>query len=306
MEEKKDFQYKVIEDQVSVISQEELYREQAWYELQNAYATKKPLTGTLSGVEDEKDNGVVVLYYKEYRILIPYDEMELKLAVHESDTEKTLRTRRRIALRYMMGCEMDFLIMGIDKESRSIVASRKRAMAHKRHYYYFDNETGKAKIAPQDVVEARVIAVGEKVIRVEVFGVECAIPAKEICWDWLGDARERYNVGDRVKVLITEIKTDPEKETVFIKASLKKLIRNDSLERLTRCKVQSTYTGRITDIVNGIIRVDLDIGAKAIAYHCADRRFPGKNDRVTMVVHRLDRSKCVAVGIITKIVRQCI
>lgn len=193
MEEKKDFQYKVIEDQVSVISQEELYREQAWYELQNAYATKKPLTGTLSGVEDEKDNGVVVLYYKEYRILIPYDEMELKLAVHESDTEKTLRTRRRIALRYMMGCEMDFLIMGIDKESRSIVASRKRAMAHKRHYYYFDNETGKAKIAPQDVVEARVIAVGEKVIRVEVFGVECAIPAKEICWDWLGDARERYN-----------------------------------------------------------------------------------------------------------------
>ncbi|MBQ7102713.1 MAG: S1 RNA-binding domain-containing protein, partial [Anaerotignum sp.] len=161
-------------------------------------------------------------------------------------------------------------------------------------------------IAPQDVVEARVIAVGEKVIRVEVFGVECAIPAKEICWDWLGDARERYNVGDRVKVLITDIKTDPEKETVFIKASLKKLIRNDSLERLTRCKVQSTYTGRITDIVNGIIRVDLDIGAKAIAYHCADRRFPGKNDRVTMVVHRLDRSKCVAVGIITKIVRQCI
>ena len=57
-------------DQVSVISQEELYREQAWYELQNAYATKKPLTGTLSGVEDEKDNGVVVLYYKEYRIRI--------------------------------------------------------------------------------------------------------------------------------------------------------------------------------------------------------------------------------------------
>ena len=70
MEEKKDFQYKVIEDQVSVVSQEELYREQAWYELQNAYATKKTLTGTLSGVEDEKDNGVVVLYYKEYRIRI--------------------------------------------------------------------------------------------------------------------------------------------------------------------------------------------------------------------------------------------
>lgn len=42
------------------------------------------------------------------------------------------------------------------------------------------------------VVQARIIAVAEKVIRVEIFGVECSIMARDLAWDWVGDAHERF------------------------------------------------------------------------------------------------------------------
>ena len=35
------------------------------------------------------------------------------------------------------------------------------------------------------IVQARVIAVAEKVVRVEVFGVETSILARDLAWDWI-------------------------------------------------------------------------------------------------------------------------
>ena len=46
------------------------------------------------------------------------------------------------------------------------------------------------------------IAVAEKVVRLEVFGAECAVPARDIAWEWVGDAREKYHVGDRVMAVV--------------------------------------------------------------------------------------------------------
>ena len=38
--------------------------------------------------------------------------------------------------------------------------------------------------------------VAEKVVRMEIFGVECSILARDLSWDWLGDANERFHIGD--------------------------------------------------------------------------------------------------------------
>ena len=43
-----------------------------WHELQNAYRTKKILTGTLGGIEKlENDGTIAIVYYKDQRIVIP-------------------------------------------------------------------------------------------------------------------------------------------------------------------------------------------------------------------------------------------
>ena len=84
-------------------------------------------------------------------------------------------------------------LIALDDTARSVVASRRLAMLAKRGNFYFPNENGNAQITEGRVVQARRMT--EKVVRLEVFGAECAVPARDIAWEWVGDAREKYHVG---------------------------------------------------------------------------------------------------------------
>ena len=54
-----------------------------WHELQNAYRTKKILTGTLGGIEKlERDGTIAIVYYKDQRIVIPLSEMMINLKLN--------------------------------------------------------------------------------------------------------------------------------------------------------------------------------------------------------------------------------
>ena len=75
-------------------------------------------------------------------------------------------------------------------------------------------------------------------------------------------------------------------------------------EALKRCRVQSKYAGRVTDVHKGIVYVRLSNGVNAVAHSCYDRRTPGKKDDVSFVVTKLDEERSIAVGIITRIIRQ--
>ena len=55
-----------------------------WHEFQNAYRTKKVLTGTLGGIEKMDQGGMIaVIYYKEMRVVIPMAEMMINLIEDE-------------------------------------------------------------------------------------------------------------------------------------------------------------------------------------------------------------------------------
>ena len=99
--------------------------------------------------------------------------------------------RQNKILGNMLGCEIDFIIKGLDNASRSVVASRKDAMYKKRQIFYLPNANGNSRVCEDRIVQARVIAVAEKVVRVEIFGTECSILARDLSWDWMGDATER-------------------------------------------------------------------------------------------------------------------
>lgn len=276
--------------------------ERVWHELQNAYRSRRVLSAALSGIEETESGSVVVMYYKEHRIVIPVSEMHLNLSTDKDYGE--MKKRQIRILNAMIGCEIDFVVMGLDNEERSVVASRRLAMLAKCRKFYFPNEQGISQITAGRVVQARVIAVAEKVVRLEIFGAECAVPAKDIAWEWVGDAREKYHVGERVMAVVTSVELDEENTAVKITADMKSLTKNEVQQKLSRCKIQGRYSGRITDIHKGVIFVKLDIGVNAIAHSCNDYRLPGKNDDVSFVVNRLDQEKGVAVGLITRIIRQ--
>ena len=287
----------------------ETYNDRAdiiWHEIHNAYRTRKILTGQLGGVEQTENNKTIVIVdYKGYRVVIPLKEMMLRPNVSLSGqayTEFILEQQKMLGR--MIGAEIDFIVRGIDSNTRAVVASRKDAMMKKRQTFYMDVDTyGMHRIHEGRLVQARVIGVAEKAIRVEIFGVDCSINARDLAWYWIGDAREYYSIGDSVLVRILSVSRDSI-ETIRVKADVRSVTQDNSRENLKKCRVQSKYAGRVTDIHKGVVFIRLSNGVNAIAHSCYDYRTPGKKDDVSFVVTRLDQDRGVAVGIITRVIRR--
>ena len=276
-----------------------------WHEITNAYRTRRILTGMLGGIEKlEGGATITIVYYKNFRVVIPITEMMINLVEDEMHNYGELSLRQNKIVNTMLGCEIDFIIKGLDSKERSIVASRKDAMLKKRQIFFFDQDSsGSPKVYPDRVVQARVISVAEKVVRAEIFGVETSIPARDLSFDWLGDARERFHVGDHILVRIQEVKSE-DLEHISVRADVKSVEGDTSKANLALCKVQGKYAGTVEDIHNGTVFVRLQIGVNAIAHTCYDSRTVGKKDDVSFVVTHIDSERNVALGIITRIIRQ--
>ncbi|MDO4274325.1 MAG: RNA-binding protein [Eubacteriales bacterium] len=276
-----------------------------WHEIQNAYRTKKILTGMLGGIEKTETGSLIaIVYYKDFRAVIPVTEMMINLVQDEAHNYGELTLRQNKVLNNMLGCEIDFIVKGLDTPTRSIVASRRDAMLKKRQIFYLDQDaSGRPKIYEDRIVQARVIAVAEKVVRAEIFGVEVSILARDLSFDWLGDARECFHVGENILVRILEVQAE-DPEHISVRADVKSVEGNTSIENMKKCKVQGKYAGTIEDIHKGTVYVRLSIGVNAIAHSCYDPRTPGKKDNVSFVVTHIDEERNIAVGIITRIIKQ--
>ncbi len=288
------------------VETEESREDVIWHEIHNAYRTRRILTGQLGGIE-QTDNGktIAIVDYKGFRIVIPLKEMMINVGRSPSGQEYAeLMLRQNKILGNMLGAEIDFIVKGIDSKARSVVASRREAMLKKRQIFYLDTDAlGMYRVHEGRIVQARVIAVAEKVLRVEVFGVECSIMARDLAWDWIGDAHERFSVGDQVLVRVLSVRRDSLEE-IAVKADIKSVSQNTSHDNLKKCRIQSKYAGKVTDVYKGVVYIRLSNGVNAVAHSCYDYRRPGKKDDVSFAVTRLDEERGVAVGIITRVIRR--
>ena len=293
-----------LEAGASVETQENI-EDAVWHEIHNAYRTRRILTGMLGGIE-QTDNGktIAIVDYKGFRIVIPLKEMAIKIPNNlygEAYTQLIVRQHKLVS--NMLGADIDFIIRGIDAKTRSIVASRKDAMLKKRQLFYLQPDaSGAYRIYDGRIVQARVIAVAEKAIRIEAFGAECSILARDLSWDWIGDAHDRFAVCDQILVRISEVNRES-LEDLSIKADVKSVSENKR-DILKKCRVQSKYAGKVTDVHKGVVYVRLTNGVNAIAHSCYDRRMPGKKDDVSFAVTHIDEERGVAIGIITRIIKQ--
>lgn len=288
------------------IETEDERREIIWHEIKTSHVTGRILTGILSGVEQTPSGiTVVVLDYKGFRIAIPLKEMMLYSGpVPHGAKYKPFMERMNGILSTMLTAEIDFIVRGLNHNERSAVASRKAAMLRKRQTFYLDtNEDGEPLVYEGRVVQARVIGVAEKSLRVDVFGVECTIFARDLSNTWFGDAHEYYSVGDRVLVRVLTIDRS-DINRISITADIRSVLSDANQRNLDKCVLQGKYAGRVTDVRHGVVFIRLNNGVNAIAHTCYDRRMPGKKDTVSFAVTRLDEERGIAVGIITRIIKQ--
>ena len=280
--------------------------ETLWNELVTYYRSRRILPVIITGIERTQLAGnVVVAYYKDQRILIPMTEMMINLS-EERGEGYTLSERLERVCNTMLGAEIDVMIKGMDKKNGSIVASRQEAMIRKREKFYLTPlSDGLPQVREGRIVEARIIGVTQLVARVEIFGVETTLAASELSWDWLPNVSDKFHVGDKLNVLIKEIKGDSA-DNLRVITDVKSITANVSMENLRKCSVQNRYIGEVTNVRNGVAYIRLKVGVNAIAHTNYDRRTPGKGDIVSFVITRINPEYGNVTGIITKIIKQSI
>lgn len=290
-----------VDSHVETIEEQEDAR---WHHLLNAHRTRKILTGQLGGIEKlESGWTVAVTYYNGFRIIIPMDEMMINLSGDGRENADTLNRQTRIA-NNMLGCQIDFLIKDLDSETRSVVASRKDAMLKKRQTFYFTENEGEGPMLYSGrIVEARVIAVAQKVVRLEVFGVEISVRSRDMAWEWMADANEKFNVGDLVLVSVNKINIHSV-DNIEIAVDAKSATANVNKDNLKKCVRQGKYVGVITDVYKGTYFIRLNIGVNAVAHSCNMPALPSKNDEIGFVVTRINDNYEVAEGIITRLIKR--
>ncbi len=284
---------------------EEMQADIAWHEIHNAYRTWRILSGTFGGLE-QLDSGkyVGIVDYKGYRILIPMKQMiynypnQIQGPEYKEEMQKLHRN-----LSNMLGAQIDFMVKGIDSKAHSVVASRKDAMRRKRQIFYIDEDlNGERRVREGRLVQARIIGVHEKILRLEIFGVETAIFARNLSWEWIGDVHDHYSVGDHIVVRVTKVDID-DIDNIRIKVAVRSDV-NSAADNLKLCKIQGKYSGTVIDVHKGVCFIRLNNGVNAVAHSCRDRRYPGKKDDVSFTVTSIDEERGTAVGIITRIIKQ--
>ena len=59
-------------------------------------------------------------------------------------------------------------------------------------------------------------------------------------------------------------------EGMGVNADVKSVTQDTQHENLKKCRVQSKYAGKVTDVYNGVVYIRLSNGANAVAYACYD------------------------------------
>lgn len=284
---------------------EEMQADIAWHEIHNAYRTRRILSGIFGGLE-QLANGkhVGIVEYKGYRILIPMKEMIYNYPnqLQGQDYKEAMQTVHR-NVSTMLGAQIDFVVRGIDSKARSVVASRKEAMRKKRQLFYIDEDlNGEHRVREGRHVQARIIGVHEKILRLEIFGVETTILARNLSWEWIGDVHDYYSVGDSLVVRITAVDVQ-DVDNIKVTAAVRSDI-DSARDKLKLCRIQGKYSGRVIGVYRGMCFIRLTNGVNAVAHSCRDSRYPGKKDDVSFTVTSIDEERGTAVGIITRIIKQ--
>ncbi len=179
-----------------------------WHQLLNAHRTRKVLTGQLGGIEKLESGWMVaVTYYNGFRIIIPMNEMMINLSGDGRENADTLN--RQVGL--PTTCLAVTLILSsriwMPKAAAWWLPEKMPCSGKDKHSTL--GKQGKSLfLYPGRIVEARVIAVAPKAVRLEVFGVEVSVRARDMAWEWMVDAGEKFQVGDLVLVMVNKVEAD--------------------------------------------------------------------------------------------------
>ena len=282
-------------DNIRTVETDEERADRDLIELTAAMKTGKILSGSLQGVEQTKDDAVAVVYSGSFKILIPAREA---ITPPDDYRGQPIGDVHRYLLTKRLGAEIDYIIKGIDAESRIAVASRLEAMRLKRKQFYFGlDRDGNNMLYAGVCAEARVVSVIRAGIFVDLFGLELYIPLRELSYQRMMDASVYFQAGQRVLVKVVSLdKSD--RNNIKAVVSVKQAMENPYEKALLRYTVGNRYVGTVSMVDTNGVFVALDGGIDCLCTF-PQRGRPPKGARVTVRILGINKETNRIWGAIT-------
>ena len=263
-------------------------------DLTESLKTDKVLTGTVQGVERnfQGHDSVAVLYHGIFKVVIPAEDMVEK---PEEVEGRTVDDAYHYLLTRRLGAEVDYVVNSIFYDDMLAVASRLDAMQAKRKRFY---RGGEGALVHEGVrAEARVVSVVRSGIFVDLFGVECFIPSRELSYQRISNPMSQFMTGDRVIVKVLSV-DNKDLNNVKIQASVKQASVNPYELALKNYSVGNRYVGTVSMVDKNGVFVSLEGGVDCLCRFPARGR-PMKGARVTVQILGIDEKSNRIWGIIT-------
>lgn len=263
-------------------------------DLTESLKTDKVLTGTVQGVERnfQGHDSVAVLYHGIFKVVIPAEDMVEK---PEEAEGRTVDDAYHYLLTRRLGAEVDYVVNSIFYDDMLAVASRLDAMQAKRKRFY---RGGEGALVHEGVrAEARVVSVVRSGIFVDLFGVECFIPSRELSYQRIGNPMSQFMTGDRVIVKVLSV-DNKDLNNIKIQASIKQASVNPYELALKKYSVGNRYVGTVSMVDKNGVFVSLEGGVDCLCRFPARGR-PMKGARVTVQILGIDEKSNRIWGIIT-------
>ena len=263
-------------------------------DLMESVKSDKILTGKIQGVEQDFQGhkSVAVLYHGVFKVVIPAEELVEKPNPIEG---KTLEESYHYFATRRLGAEIDYVVDRVYYDEMLAFASRLDAMRVKRKRFY---RGGVGALVHEGVrAEARVVTVISSGIVVDVFGVECFIPSRELSYQRIGNAMSLFTTGDRIIVKILSV-DNKDLNNIKLEASVKQATVNPYESALRKYSIGNRYVGTVSMVDKHGVFVALDGGVDCLCRFPARGR-PMKGARVTVQILGIDEKSNRIWGIIT-------
>lgn len=188
-----------------------MMRQEDMEDLSNSAMSEETLEGTIVGVqhinpknEDSTPCAVIMYGHNTYKILIPYYCMFDIPIVKEAQKERPYEIIKR-AIRAMISCDINFVVRQVDEKNQLAIADRLKALSI-ISYRNFRRKlpSGKTRVVPGALCEAKVIRVGVKDIMLCVLGSDVTLKSAdgECSWNHVSNLATKFHVGQWIKVRV--------------------------------------------------------------------------------------------------------
>ena len=196
-----------------------------------------------------------VTHFGNYKIIVPAVNMGIELPTDMDDEEKFSVYKK--FMNSMLGAEIDYVVTKINDKEHIAVANRAIAMAIKRKKYYLNTYKNTKKSYMENCVEkaipvpGKVMSVSGSLVRLDVYGVEVKVTAKEATWRYTPNLSDVFYPGEQIKVIIKSIAlSEDRKEILKVEGSIREATPNTQVRNIAEYKLGCTCLGVVTGVRN--------------------------------------------------------